>query len=335
MARPLSFPSSPLMARQLTTPSTPMVRRTSASSGRGPVSNEDIDGFIFYHNISSASTEYTFTLPLRTLPSSFRQTVARHPERPAADLYHSFGIRAYRIVDPDVAAGGVIQTASSPRPLARSRIARARTSRSTAISLAPSMASMCHGHGRGSELQYIVTTVLARPLPPRPSLPMALHQSRRQPGWFRQPHLVWTWTGLKTTSTASSSTATLARSTSHTFNGATPSPFSTCLRTVAPRASSVSRQPATTPLAFVLTALSTRHCGGIIMSSLVKPTQRVSILTSRCRTLSLAATTLALAASPSAISSAAVADASNALALANDLDDKLAELRRRRRHHLH
>lgn len=71
----------------------------------------EIDGFIFYHHIGTSNTEHTFTTPTSEsavlVPANKRAIILGGQP---ADKYHSFGIRAYRVVDPDIAAGGIIQT---------------------------------------------------------------------------------------------------------------------------------------------------------------------------------------------------------------------------------
>lgn len=73
---------------------------------------EEIDGFILYRNVSTANTEHTFTTGaselVTYLPANKRAMILPSV---AADKYYSFGIRAYRVVDPDVAPEGFIQSA--------------------------------------------------------------------------------------------------------------------------------------------------------------------------------------------------------------------------------
>jgi phage minor structural protein len=73
----------------------------------------DIDGFIIYIRSQSASTAYTFGTM-----SGDEQVYYVTPEKrafilygAAADKYYTFGVQAYRLVDNDVAAGGVLKSA--------------------------------------------------------------------------------------------------------------------------------------------------------------------------------------------------------------------------------
>jgi phage minor structural protein len=72
----------------------------------------DIDGWIVYVRQSSSATSYDFG----TTPSE-ETTYYLTADRRAfimhgvpANMYYTFGVRAYRVVDPDINAGGVIQS---------------------------------------------------------------------------------------------------------------------------------------------------------------------------------------------------------------------------------
>ena len=72
----------------------------------------DIDGFILYLRQSSSSSAYTFgTTPAEeltfTFPAEKRAFLAYGLP---ANKYYTFGIQAYRVVDPDVNAAGIIKS---------------------------------------------------------------------------------------------------------------------------------------------------------------------------------------------------------------------------------
>lgn len=72
----------------------------------------DIDGFVVYVRSSTSSSAYTFG----TSPDQEATYVMRADKRAIilrgqpANLYYTFGVRAYRVVDPDIDATGVMQS---------------------------------------------------------------------------------------------------------------------------------------------------------------------------------------------------------------------------------
>src|SRR3546814_6062351 len=73
-------------------------------------SEADIDGWLVYMRSSASAGAYTFgTTPsaetVYTLPADRRALIVTGV---AANLYYTFGVRAYRTVDQDVAASGSI-----------------------------------------------------------------------------------------------------------------------------------------------------------------------------------------------------------------------------------
>lgn len=75
--------------------------------------NADIDGFMVYVHQDTAATAYTFG----TTPATEAVYFLAADKRAfilygvPADRYYTFGVRAYRQVDPDIAASRLIQTA--------------------------------------------------------------------------------------------------------------------------------------------------------------------------------------------------------------------------------
>lgn len=75
--------------------------------------NADIDGFVIYVYSSASASAYTFG----TTPAAEQVFYGPADKRAfilygaAANKYYTFGVRAYRVVDPDVASSGIIQTA--------------------------------------------------------------------------------------------------------------------------------------------------------------------------------------------------------------------------------
>jgi phage minor structural protein len=72
----------------------------------------DIDGFIVYVRASSSNTSYTFGTNTSeeqtfTVPADKRSLILQGV---AANLYYTFGVQAYRIVDNDINASGVLKS---------------------------------------------------------------------------------------------------------------------------------------------------------------------------------------------------------------------------------
>lgn len=84
-----------------------------AFSGSGPAYN--IDGFLIYVRASTSASSYTFgSSPAEeTIYSVPADKLALILTGVATNKYYTFGVQAYRIVDPDVNASGVIRSSIS------------------------------------------------------------------------------------------------------------------------------------------------------------------------------------------------------------------------------